>query len=85
MKLQAVKTIANFGVDFKFFLSVQGLIERLIYDMLHNDADEMKMCAAFALKNLGFGCNSKQQEAFDKVVPLSVIKELLHSAAKEAS
>jgi hypothetical protein len=53
--------------------------------MLHNDADEMKMCAAFALKNLGFGCNLKQQEAFDKVVPLSVIKELLQSAAKETS
>lgn len=80
MKLQALKTIANFGLDFKSFLSVKGLLERLTQDMLQSDMDDIKMCAAFALKNLGFGCNPKEQEVFN--VPLTVIKKLLREASQ---
>ena len=59
VRLQALKTIANFGVDFKTFLGIQGLVDSLIQN-LHHDDDELKLCAAFALKNLGFACNPKQ-------------------------
>ena len=53
----AIKVIANFGLDFKVFLNVDGLLAKLveiavdpkcIYDKRRN--------SIFALKNLGFDC-----------------------------
>jgi len=88
VRVQAVKVIANFGVDFKNFLTIPGLVDQLIAD-IRLPADtahtaSLKKCAAFALKNLSFGCGSKHQETFDSVFPLNASFMLLEACMQES-
>ena len=60
LQLQAVKTIANFSVDFKSFIGIEGLLDKLlmvIQSTIQSECDGLKACSVFALKNLSFACN----------------------------
>lgn len=60
LQLQAVKTIANFAVDFKSFLAIEGLVAKLlmiIQTPMESERFGLKACSVFALKNLSFSCN----------------------------
>lgn len=89
MRILAAKVIANFGVDFKSYLSIPGLADQLIAD-IQQPADSqplatLKKCAAFALKNLSFNCGSKYQCIFDSVLPLPACLGLLDACMLECS
>lgn len=62
-RIQALKAIANFAVDFKCYLTEPGLVDQLLKEISTPAETEQQAtlvkCAAFALKNLSFGCGTK--------------------------
>ena len=66
LTLQVVKTINNFGSDFKEFIKVDNLLAKLLSFIESESASmELKTSTMFCLKNLGFDCKVEFKEAFN--------------------
>jgi hypothetical protein len=87
-RIQALKAIANFAVDFKAYLTEPGLVDQLLTEISKPADTELQAtlikCAAFTLKNLSFGCGTKHQKVFDRAIPLSLSAKLMKASLKES-
>jgi hypothetical protein len=90
LQVAALKTIANFSVDFKSFLTCEGVLDKLVSIVCQPAVDvklgsidfvenvlTLKKCAIFTLKNLSFGCSKENQTRFDEKITMKVLLDIL--------